>query len=249
MSSRSKKAAPPHTALSLRPSSDLAVPGGPRRSKCSPQKAARRSKRTSVSRSTSPDSSDRVAARILGASSGGAPDAGDASSPSSPSPSPARIGARISSTLALTLFSSTEISASCSLCLVFQSGSADDRTSTDLPTRTPRRADAMDRRVRPAAAGHVVAGIACAMEEAIVARVVGRAGRTRLTLRIGLDYLAGFSILPGWLCSSTHRASVTKTRSWMRFGCSCTGKQSTKKRKWPKNAPVRGLRDRRLVIP
>ena len=57
----------------------------------------------------------------------------------------------------------------------------------------------MDRRVRPAAAGHVVAGIACAMEEAIVARVVGRAGRTRLTLRIGLDYLAGFSILPGWL--------------------------------------------------
>ena len=51
----------------------------------------------------------------------------------------------------------------------------------------------MDRRVRPAAAGHVVAGIACAMEEAIVARVVGRAGRTRLHLeRIGLDYLAGF---------------------------------------------------------
>ena len=49
----------------------------------------------------------------------------------------------------------------------------------------------MDRRVRPAAAGHVVAGIACAMEEAIVARVVGRAGRTRLHLRIGLE-LAGF---------------------------------------------------------
>ena len=49
----------------------------------------------------------------------------------------------------------------------------------------------MDRRVRPAAAGHVVAGIACAMEEAIVARVVGRGADTSPLERIGLD-LAGF---------------------------------------------------------
>mmetsp|Transcript_4029 Transcript_4029/g.14804 ORF Transcript_4029/g.14804 Transcript_4029/m.14804 type:complete len:224 (+) Transcript_4029:1173-1844(+) len=132
---RSKKIPPsPQTELSRRPSSDFAVPGGPSNNKCSPQNAANSKSRTSVSLSTKPNSSALVAARIFPAKFAGAPDAGEVLSPPVPSPE-FKIGARSSSTLFLTASSSTLIKASCSLCLVFQSGSAAARVLVETRLR------------------------------------------------------------------------------------------------------------------
>mmetsp|Transcript_15105 Transcript_15105/g.54410 ORF Transcript_15105/g.54410 Transcript_15105/m.54410 type:complete len:366 (+) Transcript_15105:669-1766(+) len=138
VSSRSKNAPPSQMEDRRRPSSDLAVPGGPSSSRCSPQKAARRSSRTSVSRSTSPDSRTDVASRIFFARSDAGRPAPFAASPGSPPAPTSRIGARSSSTRRLTASSSTLISASCSRCFVFQSGSAAARHRAFLAARPPR---------------------------------------------------------------------------------------------------------------
>lgn len=62
---RRSKYLPPMRPAIRRLSSDLAVPGGPKRRRCSPQRAARMRRRTSVSRSKRPDWRSVMEARTL----------------------------------------------------------------------------------------------------------------------------------------------------------------------------------------
>mmetsp|Transcript_38990 Transcript_38990/g.124084 ORF Transcript_38990/g.124084 Transcript_38990/m.124084 type:complete len:221 (+) Transcript_38990:1054-1716(+) len=117
---RSKKT-PWHTMESLRPSSDLAVPGGPRKRMCSPAMAARSISRTSASLSTSPTWSSWMASPMRSA---WLPGTTAGASESSFSFRSGRIAFICASTWAAMVLTWPAISSSCLACSCFHAGSS-----------------------------------------------------------------------------------------------------------------------------